>query len=145
MATSDSTAKIAHHPIHPMLVSFPIAAFVGTLAVDIAYIQTRNEFWFTAGKWLLGAGLVMAALAAIAGLLDFLGSDRVRHLTAAWIHAVGNVTVVAIELWNLLSRASPEAVPGRGIVLSAIAVALLLVTGWMGWEMVYRHKVAVED
>lgn len=145
MSTSDSTAKIANHPIHPMLVSFPIAAFVGTLVADIAYLQTRDVFWFTASKYLLGAGLVMAALAAIAGLIDFIGSNRVRSLTAAWIHAFGNVAIVGIELWNLLLRATPEAVPGMGIALSSLAVVVLFVTGWMGWEMVYRQKVAVED
>lgn len=145
MATSDSTAKIGNHPIHPMLVSFPIAAFVGTLVVDIAYIQTSDLFWFTASKWLLGAGLVMAALAAIAGLVDFLGSQRIRSISAAWIHAGGNVLVVILELWNLLSRNSAAVVSGRGVVLSTLSVVVLLVTGWLGWEMVYRHKVAVRD
>src|SRR4051794_34267830 len=66
-----STVSIGGHPVHPMLVPFPIVFFVSTLATDIAYAKTSNVLWATAGVWLLGAGLVMAALAALAGLGDF--------------------------------------------------------------------------
>jgi uncharacterized membrane protein len=145
MATDDSTAKIAGHPIHPMLVNFPIAAFVGTLVSDIAFLSTSNVFWATASQWLLLAGLVMAALAAVAGLVDFLTSARIRSIRAAWIHGIGNVIVVCLELWNYTIRGEPSAVRSPGIYLSTASVLILLVTGWMGWEMVYKHKVAVSD
>ena len=145
MATDDSTAQIAGHPIHPMLVNFPIAAFVGTLASDIAFLGTSNIFWAIASQWLLLAGLVMAALAAIAGLIDFLSSARIRSIKAAWIHGIGNVLAVCLELWNYAVRSDPSAVRSPGIYLSAVSVLILLVTGWMGWEMVYKHKVAVSD
>ena len=75
-----TTMRIAGHPIHPMLIPFPIAFFVATLAADIAFSQSGDPFWITAGRWLLGAGLVTAALAAIAGLTDFLGDRRIRRL-----------------------------------------------------------------
>jgi len=140
-----STAKIADHPLHPMLIPFPIAFFVGTLAVDIAYSQTGDPFWAAAGRWLLGAGLVMAALAALAGLTDFLGDRRIRALRAAWLHMVGNVVVVLIELVNLWQRLEAGAafIVPTGLVLSVIATLLLLFNGWKGWEMVYRHRVAI--
>lgn len=142
-----STAKIADHPLHPMLIPFPIAFFVGTLAVDIAYSQTGDAFWATAGRWLLGAGLVMAALAALAGLTDFLGDRRIRSLRAAWYHMVGNVIVVLIELVNLWRRVElgDGFIVPTGLVLSAVATLLLLFNGWKGWEMVYRHHVAIVD
>ena len=142
-----STLKIAGHPIHPMLIPFPIAFFVGTLAVDIAYSQSGDLFWATAGRWLLGAGLVMAALAALAGLTDFLGDRRIRALNAAWHHMIGNVAAVLLELFNLWQRLTvgDGFILPTGLVLSAAVTLLLLYNGWRGWEMVYRGRVGVAE
>ena len=79
VSNPQSTAKIAGHPLHPMLVPFPIAFFAGTLAADLAYGKTGDAFWFLATEWLLGAGIVMALLAAVAGFTDFLGDQRIRR------------------------------------------------------------------
>jgi uncharacterized membrane protein len=65
-ANPASTARIAMHPIHPMLVPFPIACFVGTLLTDLAYWKTAEMMWADFSSWLLFAGLVMGVLAAIA-------------------------------------------------------------------------------
>src|SRR5690348_10106011 len=104
MDNPQSTAKIAGHPIHPMLIPFPIAFFVATFACDIAYWTTANTTWVAATLWLLGAGIIMAALAAIAGLIDVLGDRRIRALNAAWWHAGGNVIVVLLEIANWILR-----------------------------------------
>jgi uncharacterized membrane protein len=92
-----STAQVAGHPVHPMLIPFPIAFFVATFAADLAFWQTRNPAWADATIWLLGAGLVMAALAAVAGLTDVLGDARIRSLRDAWLHAGGNVLAVLLR------------------------------------------------
>jgi uncharacterized membrane protein len=76
MANPRSTASIAGHPIHPMLIPFPIAFFTATLACDVAYWVTRNDAWPTAAMWLLGAGIIMAAVAAVVGLVDVVGDRR---------------------------------------------------------------------
>jgi uncharacterized membrane protein len=140
-----STASIAGHPIHPMLIPFPIAFFVGTFVCDLVFWSSGNASWVDATLWLLGAGLIMAALAAVAGLTDVLGDAQIRNLSTAWWHAGGNVIVVLIELYNWFSRYSQgsKAVLPTGLILSAIVVAILLFTGWKGWEMVYRHRVGV--
>ena len=142
-----STVQVAGHPIHPMLIPFPIAFFVGTLATDIVYSQNGQPFWATMGQWLLTAGLAMAALAAVAGLTDFLGDRRIRQLNAAWHHMIGNVTAVVLELVNLWQRLDkgPDFVVPTGLILSAAVTLLLLYNGWRGWEMVYRHHVGVSD
>ena len=142
-----STAQIAGHPIHPMLIPFPIAFFVGTLVTDIVYSQKAEVFWAMMSQWLLVAGLAMAALAALAGLTDFLGDRRIRQLNAAWHHMIGNVTVVVIELVSLWQRLDkgPSFVVPTGLVLSALVTLLLLYNGWRGWEMVYRDHVGVSD
>jgi len=140
-----STVRIAGHPIHPMLVPFPIACFVGTLLTDITYAHTARMQWANFSVWLLTAGLVMAALAALAGVVDFLGDRRIRNLRAAWIHGTGNALAVLLSIVNVFvhSRDAYTSVVPTGLVLSAIVVLILLVTGWMGWEMVYRHHVGV--
>ena len=142
-----STASIAGHPIHPMLVGFPIAFFAATVATDIAFHQTANLAFATASEWLLGAGLVMAALAALVGLTDFLGERRIRALRPAWLHLVGNVTVVILELINLVLRlrAGAPGVTNAELLVSVVALLILLFNGWMGWEMVYKHHVGIAD
>ena len=140
-------ASIAGHPIHPMLIPFPIAFFVGAFVCDLVFWGTRNPSWADATLWLLGAGLIMAALAAVAGLTDVLGEEKIRSLSTAWWHAGGNVLVVLIELYNWYARYEhgSAAILPTGIILSAIVVAMLLFTGWKGWELVYRGRVGVAD
>jgi uncharacterized membrane protein len=147
MPNPRSTAQIAGHPLHPMLVPFPIAFFVATLACDIVYSQTGDLFWFTATEWLLGVGVIIALLAALAGLTDLLGDERIRAITIVWWHFLGNLLVVVIEAVNWYRRyalGAPAAM-STGLILSAIAVLILLVTGWLGWEMVYRRRVGIAD
>ena len=147
MPNPRSTAQIAGHPLHPMLIPFPVAFLVGTLASDLAFAASRDPFWSRASLWLLGAALVMAALAAVAGLIDFFGDARIRALGDAWHHMVGNVIAVLISLFNWYRRyeAGESAVLPVGLALSAVVVLILLYTGWKGWEMVYRHRVGVSE
>ena len=142
-----STAQIAGHPLHPMLIPFPVAFLVATLVCDLLFWNTGNAAWSTASLYLLGAALIMAALAALAGLTDFLGDERIRNLSASWHHMLGNVVVVLLSVWNWYRRyeAGDAAVLPMGLLISLVVVLLLLYTGWRGWEMVYRHRVAVSD
>lgn len=139
-----STAQIAGHPLHPMVIPFPVAAFVGVLIADIVYLNSANPFWYTAGLWLLRFGLLMAVIAAVLGAIDFFSEPRIRALHAAWVHFIGNALVVVIEGINLYLRASPASV-SNGVYLSAVGVAGLLITGWMGWDMVYKHRVGIAE
>jgi uncharacterized membrane protein len=140
-----STARIANHPIHPMLVPFPIACFVGTLLTDLAYWLTGNTMWANFSAWLVTVGVIMGYLAAIAGLIDFIGNRLVRIQAPAWPHVIGNVVVLILATFNMLihSRDGWTSVVPTGLILSALVVLLLLFTGWMGWSMVYRHRVGV--
>ena len=142
-----STAQIAGHPLHPMLIPFPVAFLVATFVCDLIFWRTGNPAWSTASLWLLGAALIMAALAAVAGLTDFLGDQRIRDLGAAWHHLIGNVIAVLLSLWNWYRRyeAGEAAVLPVGLILSGIVVLILLYTGWRGGEMVYRHRVGVSN
>lgn len=144
--TPRSTAAIGGHPVHAMLVPIPITCFVGTFVTDTAYWRTANLLWADMSYWLLTAGLIVAILAAIAGLVDFFGERRIRALRPAWIHAIGNVLVVILSAVNELVhfRDAWTSVVPWGLVLSGAVVLILLVTGWNGWTMVYRHRVGVQ-
>ncbi len=149
MATDNprSTAQIAGHPIHPMVIAFPIACFVLAFVSDLAFAATSNGFWTTASLWLLGIGLVTAALAAVTGLVEVLGDDRVRNLSDTRLHAIGNALALFIAAFNWYWRfdhGSSVIVP-TGVVLSGLVVLGLAFSGWKGGEMVFRHRVGVAD
>ncbi|MGN6850246.1 MAG: DUF2231 domain-containing protein [Sphingomicrobium sp.] len=140
-----STARIGNHPIHPMLVSFPIVLFIGTLVTDIVFLSTSNPMWAIASRYLLGVGIIMAALAAIAGLTDFFGDKRIQGSDAIK-HMLANVTAVVLEIINFFVRLhSDAAIRGIGIVLSVIVVLILLYSGWKGGDLVFKHGMGVQD
>src|SRR5215212_6057044 len=121
-----STAQIAGHPLHPMLIPFPVAFLVATFACDLIFWRTGHAAWSTASLYLLGAALVMAALAAVVGLTDFLGDQRIRSLPAAWHHMLGNVIAVLLSLWNWYRRyeTGDAAVVPSGLLISLIVVMI---------------------
>lgn len=140
-----STVAIAGHPLHPLIVTFPIAFLTGTLATDLIYWYTGDFFWARASFWLIIGGFVTGLLAAATGLVDFFKITRVRQHSAGWIHLIGNVTALLLSLFNLGLRWSDraEAILPAGLIVSLIVAAVLGITGWYGAELVYRHKVAV--
>jgi uncharacterized membrane protein len=140
-----STASIAGHPIHAMLVPIPITCFIGCLVTDIVYWRTARMMWANFSAWLLAIGLVVSLLAVIAGLTDFFGERRIRALRAAWIHGIGNGVALILAILNAFihSRDAYTSVVPTGLILSVLVVVILAVTAWMGGEMVYRHGVGV--
>ncbi|MGR4865112.1 DUF2231 domain-containing protein [Caulobacter sp. LARHSG274] len=147
MANPRSTASLFGHPFHVMLVPIPVTCFAGTLFTDIAYWKTANMQWANMSAWLLTAGLVVAVFAVLAGIIDFLGERRIRALRSAWIHAIGNALALVLSIFNAFvhSRDAYTSVVPTGLVLSALVVLILLVTGWNGWTMVHRHRVGVRS
>jgi len=142
-----STARIAGHPIHPMLVPFPIACWVGALATDLTYANSEWHGWAYFSSWLIGAGLVTGGLAALAGFIDYFGERRIRALRVANWHMIGNLTAFVLSIVNFVihMRDGAKAVLPTGLMLSALVVLILLVTGWLGGHLVYKHRVAVLD
>jgi uncharacterized membrane protein len=141
-----STVAIAGHPLHPLLVTFPIAFLTGVFATDLGFWFTDDVFWARASVWLLGAGIVSGLIAALTGMMDFLKIDRVRKRRAGWAHMIGNVAALTLSLINWILRINngiTEVILPTGIILSVIVATLLAITGWYGAELIYRHKVAV--
>lgn len=140
-----TTAQIARHPIHAMLVPIPIVCFIGALVTDITYFITAEMMWADFSAWFLFVGFVFGVLAAIAGLIDFLSNRRIRAQTLAWPHMIGNLVVLILALFNnfIHTRDAWTSVVPVGLILSIVTVLILPFTGWLGWSMVYRHGVGV--
>jgi uncharacterized membrane protein len=141
----EPTAQVARHPIHVMLVPIPITCFVGAFITDIVYWLTAEMMWANFSAWLLLVGLIFGVLAAIAGLIDFLGNRRIRTQSPAWPHMLGNIVVLVLAFFNVLihTRDAWTSVVPVGIILSLITVLILPFTGWLGWSLVYRHGAGV--
>jgi len=142
-----STAQIGGHPIHPMLIPFPITCLVGAFVTDLIFLNTGDDGFATASNWLIGFGIGTALLAAVFGLIDYMGDDRIRRLGVALQHMIANVTAVVISVINFVIRMDDPAAPidSLGVYLSGAVVLILLYSGWLGGHMVYRHRVAVQE
>ena len=144
-----SRATIGGHPIHPILVTVPIGLFLWTFVADVVYVLRDHEApWYDIAFWSGIAAVVSGATAALFGLID--------GLTVAWqsdarekaiAHGSLNTAVMALYLAAIIMMMDNGAVEGRdlGIVvaLHAAGVGLLLLSGWLGGEMVFRHHLGV--
>jgi uncharacterized membrane protein len=128
-----------------MLVPFPIAFLVGVLVTDLIFLGTGNPYWAQSSVYLAVAGLVTGVAAAMVGFTDFVTLPQVRHHRMAWIHFIGNALVLILALTRALYSwdAPADTVRWTGLVLSGVMTGLLLITGWAGGELAYRHKIGV--
>jgi uncharacterized membrane protein len=141
-----STFAIRGHPLHPLVVPIPIGLFVSALVTDIVFAADGSAGWAEASRWLLGGGLAGALLAAIGGFTDFAANARIREFRDAWLHLFANLSLVLVQGINLILRLPDAAVAGSvGLFLSAVAVLVMLFSGWKGGELVFRHGVGQID
>jgi uncharacterized membrane protein len=139
--TYSSSAETSGHPIHATLAQFPIVCFTLTLFTDIAYWRTSYLMWQYFSEWLLLAGLVFGGLAVLAGIVDLLFRRSRRSRRRAWPHIVGSVLVLILALVNSLVHAGDgwTAVVPYGLILSAVTVAVMVVSDWLGRSMTARQ------
>src|SRR5579859_8145822 len=141
-------AKILGHPIHPMLIVFPLGLLATSLAFDVAYLIQGDAMFGVVSFWMISAGIIGGLLAAIFGVIDWWGIPK--NVRAYWIglwHGIGNACVVGLFAisWFLRSNA-PGYTPDTGaITLSCFAVGTALVTGWLGGELVDRLAIGVDE
>ncbi len=142
---TDTVVAISRHPLHPMLVTFPIALLMCGLASDVAYVLLEDVFWARVSLWLLGVGTFMGILAGTTGAIELLAVAGIRRRAAAWNHFVMGTMLLAVSFTNWLWRV-PDAVAAifpLGIYLSFVSVLLVGVTGWMGGKLVFEEEVGV--
>lgn len=141
-----STAAVMGHPVHPMLVPIPIGALSLALVTDLAAQRSSDRFWPKASRFLLTAGALGAVAAAPSGTVDFLTIRRVRELPEAWLHAGGNVALIGLTVANLaLRRGDDRRVSRLGLGMTAVGAGMLAVTGWLGGELTFRHRIGVAE
>lgn len=145
-----SSVVVAKHPLHPMLVPIPIGAFLLTLIGDLAYVGTNNTFWYSFSTWTMGIGIIGGLLAALPGLMDYLKvvpeGEAKRQATTHMLLNLGIVTLFAINLvMRLTTTASTGANWWLSLTMTIAGNLALLYSGWLGGELVYRHRIGIED
>jgi uncharacterized membrane protein len=139
------------HPFHPILVTIPIGAWVCSFGFDIASrIADEADVFAKGAFWLIGAGIVGALVAAIVGFLDLFGiPSGTKAFRIGLVHMTINLVVVALFAVSFLVRRSDIDAPGEVsvglIALSAVALGLLGVSGWLGGTLSFRYGVRVAD
>ena len=143
----ESRAKLLGHPIHQMLIVFPLGLLAMAVIFDLLAIGLGNGYWSEIAYWMIAAGVVTGLLAAPFGTIDWvaiLSDTRAKRIGA--IHGIGNVVVVLLFAGSWLMRGEAPAAPAPlALVLSFAAGGLALFTGWLGGELVDRLGVGVDD
>ena len=143
----ESRVKLAGHPLHQMLIVFPLGLLATAVVFDVLFLVTDNVLWTQAAFYMIGAGVITGLAAAVPGAVDWLAIPRgTRAKRIGLIHGVGNVIVVTLfALSWYLRRDQPAAPPTEAVVAGLLGVALSVVTGWLGGELVGRLGVGVDD
>jgi|SRR5580765_1386732 len=145
-----SKASIGRHPIHPMLIPFPIGLLVFSFIADLIYLWRGNPVWkdFVAFYTMLG-GIIGAAAAAIPGLIDWATlTDRAAVKVANW-HARVNIITLVIFIADFYLRTTSglgwiTSMPMLPLVLSVVGIVGLSIAGWLGGQLVFAHGVGVD-
>lgn len=129
-----------------MMIHFPVAALVGLVATDVAFLRTGDAFWARAGVWLAGVGAVGGGGASLAGLVDLYTVPRIRRLITASCHAVLAVMMLSLASLNWWLRLGDPGALVRpwGLYLSLLTAALIGPAAYLGGQLVYEHTVGVD-
>jgi uncharacterized membrane protein len=143
----ESRAKLLGHPIHQMLIVFPLGLLGMAVIFDIIRLAFGYDSLAVPAYYMIAAGVITGLLAAIFGLVDWLAIPaRTRARAIGLWHAVGNVVVVALFAASWWLRRDAPGTPGTtAFVLALVGLGLALVTGWLGGELVDRLGVGVDD
>ena len=140
-------ARLFGHPIHQMLIVFPLGLLATAVIFDVIALVTGNTRWAEIAYWLIAAGIIGGLAAAPFGFIDWLGvPGGTRAKRIGLLHGGGNLVVVLLFAGSwLLRRDNPMVPETLALVLSFVGVGLALVTGWLGGELVDRLGVGVDE
>jgi uncharacterized membrane protein len=143
----ESRAKLFGHPIHQMLIVFPLGLLAMALVFDVLYLGTRNAYWAQVSYAMIAAGILSGLLAAPFGFIDWLAipsGTRAKRVGA--IHGAGNLFVVVLYAMSWAQRGiEPATPPAVAFVFSFAGGLIAIFTGWLGGELVDRLGVGVDD
>jgi uncharacterized membrane protein len=143
----ESRVKLAGHPVHQMLIVFPLGLLATAVVFDVIFLVTNNSLWTQAAYFMIGAGVITGLVAAVPGAVDWLAIPRgTRAKRIGLIHGVGNVVVVTLfALSWYLRRDQPAAPPTEAVVAGLLGAGLSIITAWLGGELVDRLGVGVDQ
>lgn len=143
----ESHAKAAGHPIHQMLVMFPLGLLPTAVIFELIGFAVDDPIWPTMAHYMIAAGILTGLVAAVPGLVDWLAIPRgTRAKRIGLLHAGGNVVVLLLFVASwYLRRGTIADPPALATALAIVGVALAGVTGWLGGELVDRLGVGVDD
>ena len=143
----ESRAKALGHPIHQMLVPIPFGLLATAAVFDAIHLVADNGYWSEIAHWMIVAGLLGGLVAAPFGTIDWLAIPHgTRAKRVGGLHGLSNLVVIvlfAASWW--LRRGDPAAPTTLAFLLGLVGLALSLVTGWLGGELVDRLGVGVDD
>lgn len=142
---TSSAVSVAGHPIHAMLVAFPIALVMSTFGCDVFYWWSADPFWTRAALWACGFAFGLGILASIAGAAELLLVPGIRKRAASWNHAVAAVTLLSIVglNWGVRLGDAEGVVLPLGLGLSTLASIFVGIAGWHGGKLVFDHGVGI--
>jgi len=143
----ESRVKLAGHPVHQMLIVFPLGLLATAVVFDVIFLVTDNPAWTMAAFYMIGVGVLTGLAAAVPGAIDWLAIPRsTRAKRIGLVHGAGNVVVVALFAMSwYFRRDQPAAPPTGAVVAGLLGAGLSVVTGWLGGELVNRLGVGVDD
>jgi uncharacterized membrane protein len=144
---TESRIAIAGHPLHAMLVAFPIALTMSVLGADLLYWWTGDAFWARVAGWAVFGAFAMGVIAGITGTVELLIVPGIRNRSASWTHFVLAVMLLSIlgANWALRIGNHEGAVLPLGLLLSALAAGLTAVTGWHGGKLVFDYQIGTRS
>jgi uncharacterized membrane protein len=143
----ESKAKFLGHPVHQMLIVFPLGLLATAVVFDLIHLVTDNPAWSGVSRYLIAAGLIGGLLAAPFGFIDWRAiPDNTRAKSIGLAHGAGNLVVVLLFFVSwLFRRDAPETPTALALLFSFAGAGLALVTAWLGGELVVRLGVGVYD
>lgn len=141
--TTESKIAVAGHPLHAMLVAFPIALTFSVLGADLFFWWTGDDFWARAAGWASFGALAMGILAGITGTVELLIVPGIRKRSASWTHFILAVMLLSLlgANWALRVGDPAGAVLPMGLLLSFVAAGMTAMTGWHGGKLVFDYQI----
>lgn len=138
--------NVLGHPVHPMVIVFPLGLLPAAVACDIIYLVRGNPNWAHISYWLIAAGVLSGIVAAFFGFIDWLAlpnGTRAKRI-GLWHAVLMDLVLVLFAISWWLRRSGPNSPTTLAIGLGIIAAGLALVGGWLGGELVYRLTVGID-
>jgi len=144
---AESKVAVAGHPIHAMLVAFPIGLTACALGADLFYWWTGDVFWARAALWSAGMAFLMGLLSGLSGTVELLSVPGIRARAASWTHFIVAMTLLAVlgANWGYRLYGYEQALLPYGLMLSMLSAALVAFTGWHGGELVFDYQVGTSS